>query len=217
MDLVSWSEVPTLWQKAFELAWQTFQEGSNPIGALIADASGKVIATGKSAVRAPVSGVTLAHCEIAHAEVNALMQLDNRLHSKHGSAQYTLYSTLEPCPLCMSALYMSDVRSLSFAATDGFAGSVNLLGATPYLQRKQRQVNGPVPGLGEVSIFLNVYYNVRHGEPATEIHDAFAEDYPQAVATALSLAEQDVLKLQEIQCIDTAFDKVVEVLRKPDA
>jgi len=217
MDLVAWSGVPTLWQKAFELAWQTFQEGSNPIGALIADASGTVVATGKSAVRAPVSGVKLAHCEIAHAEVNALMQLDNRLHSKRRSAQYTLYSTLEPCPLCMSALYMSDVKSLSFAATDSFAGSVNLLGTTPYLQRKQRRVDGPVPGLGEVSIFLNVYYNVLHRESANAIHDAFAEDYPEAVAAALSLAEQDVLKLRENQPVDTAFDKVVEVLRKPDA
>jgi len=55
-----------------------------------------------------------------------------------------------------------------------------------------------------------------HREPATEIHDAFAEDYPEAVATALLLAEQDILNLHEIQCVDTAFDKIVEVWRKPD-
>jgi hypothetical protein len=112
---------------------------------------------------------------------------------------------------------MSDVKSLSFAATDSFAGSVNLLGTTPYLQRKQRRVDGLVPGLGEISIFLNVYYNVLHRESANAIHDAFAEDYPEAVAAALSLAQQDVLKLRENQPVDTAFDKVVEVLRKPDA
>ena len=41
-----------------------------------------------------------------------------------------VYTTTEPCPLCMGALYMSGVRGLRFTSRDPWAGSANLLGTT---------------------------------------------------------------------------------------
>jgi len=208
---ISWQAVPNLWQQAFRLAWQTYREGSNPIAALIADASGTVITTGKSAVRADISEVPLNCCEIAHAELNALMQLDNRVHDKSRASGYTLYSTMEPCPLCMSALYMSDVESLHYASRDAFAGSVNLLGATPYFSRKHRRVSGPVAGLAEISIFLNVYFDIAERKLDAEtdpVHDAFATDYPDTVAIARALAPSDQLKLRDIAEFEPVFARI---------
>jgi hypothetical protein len=51
-------------------------------------------------------------------------------------------NTMEPCPLCLGALYMSSVRQLHYACRDPYAGSVDLLSTTPYLRRKPIQVHG---------------------------------------------------------------------------
>lgn len=180
---MNWADVSPLWQQAFELAWQSHRAGSNPIGALVSDASGRVVSTGKSAVRAEMKDVVVCHNEIAHAEVNALLGLDNRQHGKQQAAGYTLYATLEPCPVCFSAFYMSDVGTLRFAARDAFGGSTNLLGTTPYLSRKQRKLVGPEPVLAGFSVFLNVLHDLRAGLPEDDpVHAAFESDYPRAVA-----------------------------------
>jgi tRNA(adenine34) deaminase len=213
---LKWADVAPVWQRAFELAWETYQERSNPIAALIVNSSGRIIATGKSAVRGDVSNVILRRCEIAHAEINALMRLDNRRHDKEQAAGYTLYCTLEPCPLCLSALYMSDVKSLHYAAADAYAGSVNLLGSTPYFSRKQRHVTGPIAGLAEVSIFLNVYADLTHRNlnPETDpVHDAFARDYPEAVGIARATGPSDALALNDMDTLADAFPVIVEALR----
>lgn len=211
-QIPSWQSVAEPWRLAFELAWETYLEGSNPIAAVIVDKNSNVVATGKSAVRANVSKVVINHCEIAHAEVNALLRLDNRVHDKQAAADYTLFSTMEPCPLCMSAIYMSDVKTLRYAARDGFGGSVNLLGTTPYLSRKTRHVEGPVPGLDEVSIFLNVYYNVRYATDAEAVHEAFAQDYPDAVNAARKLGEGDRLNFDEKPDTQFMFERVRHAL-----
>jgi tRNA(Arg) A34 adenosine deaminase TadA len=189
--VAAWEEIEPLWRRCFELAWECHLEGSNPIGALVADSKGRVVATGKSAVRAPVTGVVINHNEIAHAEVNALLTLDNRVHDKSRASAYTLYSTLEPCPVCFCAFYMSDVGGLRFAASDRFGGSTNLLGTTPYLSRKQRAVRGPEPVLAEFSIFLNVLHDLQgeHGHD-NPVHAALARDYPRPVALARRLAKE---------------------------
>ncbi len=209
-----WAEVEPIWRRAFELAWEGYREGSNPIAAVIADVDGNIVSTGKSAVRGDLSGVLLKRSEIAHAEVNALATLDNRVHGKAAAAGYTLYVTMEPCPLCMSALYMSDVKALHYAARDAYAGSANLLGATPYLARKLRHVHGPVSGLGDVSAFLCVYYDLRHcaDDPPLTVHEEFAKAYPLPVAQARALAPKDGLDIEQERDAGVVFDRVCQAL-----
>ncbi len=210
----TWDEVDPIWQRAFELAWEAYVEGSNPIAAVITNAQGQIVATGKSAVRGDLSGVRLSRCEIAHAEVNALAALDNRQHTKQLAADYTLWATLEPCPLCMAALYMSDVKSLRYAARDGYAGSTDLLGSTPYLSRKKRSLTGPEPDLEQVSVFLNVYWDLRRGgvDRPDVVHEAFAGIYPRAVAQAQALAPIDALAIEGERSFGPVFEKIVNAI-----
>ena len=77
---------------------------------------------------------------LAHAELNALLALKADRQTRHAAS---LYTTTEPCPLCLGAFYMSGVRTLHYAAREPFAGSTNLLGTTPYLSRKPIKVYGP--------------------------------------------------------------------------
>jgi len=214
---MKWSDVPELWQACFETAWDGCLEGSNPIGALVADQAGVVVVRGKSAVRTSVSDTVVSHNEIAHAEINALLSLDNREHDKAKASRYTLYVTLEPCPLCFSAFYMSDVLSLRYAAADRFGGSTNLIGTTPYLSKKKRSVYGPVGYLGDVSIFMNVYRDLITGFPADDpVHAAFTEDYPRAVAAARHAVNDDSDKLMEEQSFSAVFDRIGGWLKTRD-
>lgn len=206
---MNWSAVPALWQAAFELAWQSHLAGSNPIGALVADSEGRIIATGKSAVRAEMDDVAVFHNEIAHAEVNALLQLDNRIHGKAVAKDYTLYSTMEPCPLCLSALYMSDVETLCYASKDAYAGSTNLLGSTPYFSRKLRKISGPEPALAEFSIFLYVYHDLAVGGREDDpVLVAYQSDYPEAVALGRRAAADAPLMAESAAEAFACFEKL---------
>jgi tRNA(adenine34) deaminase len=198
------------WKRCFELAWEAHLEGSNPIASVVTNEAGNIVGSGKSAVRGEVTDVVISRREIAHAEVNALLQLDNRVHGQVND--YTLYATLEPCPVCFGAFYMSGIRQLKFAAKDGFGGSTNLMGSTPYLSRKPIKLDGPVDGLAELSIFMNVYCDVVAGRESEEIHAEFACDYPSVVEAAQLIGKGDRLGIRHERDFDIVLDRIADAI-----
>ncbi len=123
-----------------ELAWEAFGAGSVPVGAVLLDAGGDMVATGRSRMyERDAPSPELANSLLAHAEVNALIRLD-----PHGRYEdHTLVTALEPCPLCMGALAMSTVGALRYLGADPYGGAVALLGQTPHTARVPVQVTGP--------------------------------------------------------------------------
>lgn len=60
-----------------DLAWVAFGAGSVPVGAVLLNAAGAVVATGRSRMYEPSAPAPeLADSLLAHAEVNALIGLD---------------------------------------------------------------------------------------------------------------------------------------------
>lgn len=116
-------------------AWR--EHGDVPVGAVILDASGAVIATG-------VNERELTHDPTAHAEVVAIrkaaVKLDNwRLDG------CTLVVTLEPCAMCAGAILQSRLSRLVFGAWDekaGAAGSVVDLIRDPRALSKVEVISG---------------------------------------------------------------------------
>ena len=134
-------ELTPPWQACLEEAWSAYCAGCVPVGAVEADDAGLVISRGRNRIwEHQGEANTLYGYALAHAEINALACLPADGKDRHS---LSLYTTLEPCPLCMGALYMSGLRQLHFAARDAYAGSADMLGATPYLSRKPIRVFSP--------------------------------------------------------------------------
>ncbi|NOT03841.1 MAG: nucleoside deaminase [Anaerolineales bacterium] len=156
-----WENLSLQWQAALEMAWEAYCAGTIPIGAVVADANGNIVSRGRNRIMdisAPDGQVY--NDMLAHAEINALLALNLDQENRHDSA---LYTTMEPCPLCMGAFYMSSVRTLHFAARDPWAGSTNLLGTTPYLSRKSIKVFEPFDAvLEDILVALFTEYELHN-------------------------------------------------------
>jgi tRNA(adenine34) deaminase len=93
--------------------------GEVPIGAVVLDASGEMIAVGHNERE-------ITHDPTAHAEVVALRRAGEKLGSWHLD-DCTLVVTLEPCTMCAGAIVLSRVSRLVFGAWDPKAGAVGSL------------------------------------------------------------------------------------------
>ncbi|MGH9721073.1 MAG: nucleoside deaminase [Bryobacteraceae bacterium] len=100
---------PGLMRQAIALAIENVrQAGGGPFGALVAR-GGKVVATG-------VNRVTTTNDPTAHAEVVAIREACRAL----GEFQLTgceIYTTCEPCPMCLGAIYWARPDRVYFACT----------------------------------------------------------------------------------------------------
>ena len=112
--------------------------GEVPVGAIVLDAQGRVIATGRNA---PIAG----HDPTAHAEIAALRAAAAAL-GNYRLDGCTLYVTLEPCTMCAGAMLHARLGRVVFGAPDaktGAAGSV----LNPFADARlnhQTQVQGGV-------------------------------------------------------------------------
>ena len=194
-----WDTLDLPWQAALEMAWEAYCAGTLPIGAVVADADGRIVARGRNRIldtSAPDGQVY--NDMLAHAEINALLTLNIDQESRHYSA---LYTTMEPCPLCMGAFYMSSVRTLHFAARDPYAGSVNLLGTTPYLSRKSIRVIPPFDPALEISLIAMMVETELTLRGETVITSRFFDEWrtmsPKAVDFGISLYRSNELRKRQ--------------------
>lgn len=126
------------WQACVEEAWAAYCAGSLPIGAAIAGEDGRVVARGRNRIYEGLTdgeqaGASLAGVRIAHAEINALLELGALLGHAPATA-YALYTTLEPCPMCLGAARICRISALHYAARDPVAGSSTLADSTPFMR-----------------------------------------------------------------------------------
>ncbi len=183
-----------IWLACLEQAWKAYCQGSVPVGAVWVDAEGHVRLRGRNRIHESLAEPPhLAGNRLAHAEMNVLVQVPP--DDYFSMATGILYSTLEPCPLCMGAIVMSGVRQVYYGARDREAGASALLQATPYVARKQIQAIGPEPEIQSVSLVLLTDRLLRLDSPRTPAFiQAFQADDPLAVALAQVWYREDYLQ-----------------------
>ena len=112
------------WERTLDLAWDAFCAGTTPVGAVVIDAAGAIVAEGRGRRYEPAAPPgQLAGTHVAHAELNALAQLGADRHYE----DHALLTTLEPCGMCHGAAVQATVGSLAYAGSDPYGGTGDLV------------------------------------------------------------------------------------------
>lgn len=111
------ADIDETWmRRAIHLARDAERIGEVPIGALIVDAGGKILAAASN--RTIFNNDPTAHAEILALRTAAIRTGNYRLTGT------TVYSTIEPCAMCAGALVNARVARLVFGAPDERFGAV---------------------------------------------------------------------------------------------
>lgn len=97
------------------------EHGSNigeggPFGAVITDKEGNIIAKGNNMV-------LKNNDPTAHAEVTVIREACKKLGT-YDLSGYILYTSCEPCPMCLSAIIWANIKEVYYACTREDAGSI---------------------------------------------------------------------------------------------
>jgi tRNA(Arg) A34 adenosine deaminase TadA len=181
----AWHELDEPWRAALELAWEAYLAGTIPVGSVVVDAEGNIVARGRNRIFEP-PGHGVAGSRLAHAEVEALAQLP----ATERYRDHVLYSALEPCLLCTAATLLSTVGRIEYAAIDPFGGACNGTIDTAHWQRSAPEIGPPLGGWpGRLSAALQSAFWLAHLEHrrADEILQDFGDEARRAGERVLEL------------------------------
>ncbi len=146
---------------ALDEAEKAYASGEVPVGAVLVDRQGEVLARGHNC---PIS-----ECDpSAHAEIRALRQAASALRN-YRLPGTIIYVTLEPCAMCVGALLHARVGRLVFGASDlktGAAGGIVDLTRAPVLHHYMEVVSGV--RAGESKELLQRFFRERR-RPRSEV------------------------------------------------
>lgn len=102
--------------KAIELSKKNIEHGGGPFGAVIVK-DGKIIGEG-------TNRVTANNDPTAHAEVEAIRQACKNI-SNFDLTGAEIYTSCEPCPMCLSAIYWARLSKIYYANTKKDAAAID--------------------------------------------------------------------------------------------
>ena len=118
-------------KEALKEAQKAFDRDEVPVGAVIVS---------KNRVIARAHNLTEALTDVtAHAEMQAITAAADFIGGKY-LKDCTIYVTLEPCPMCASALYWAQVSKVVFGASDEKRGYAKI--STELMHPKTKIVSG---------------------------------------------------------------------------
>lgn len=116
-------------QEAARLALENVRTGTGgPFGAVIVRA-GQIVARG-------VNTVTRDNDPTAHAEVNAIRAAGRAL-STFDLSECELYTSCEPCPMCLAAIYWAGIQRVYYGCTAEDAAAIGFADAFIYKELRR--------------------------------------------------------------------------------
>ncbi|WP_252059851.1 nucleoside deaminase [Acinetobacter sp. AHP123] len=112
-------------RNAIELAYNNIEKGGRPFGAVVVK-NGEVIASG-------VNQILTTNDPTAHAELLAIRAASQIL----GSANLegcSVYASGHPCPMCMAAMRLAGIKSVSYAYSNEDGTLLGLSTADIYIE-----------------------------------------------------------------------------------
>ena len=130
----------TYMDDALEEAAKALERGEVPVGAVIVEASGNIIARAGNETRARLD-------PSAHAEVLVIRKACNSLKTDK-LVNCDMYVTLEPCAMCAALVANARIRRIYFAASDPKSGGIQQ-GARVFDHKQTHHVPEIYSGIGE--------------------------------------------------------------------
>jgi len=123
-------------KRAIELSIKSVNTGGGPFGCVIVK-DGKIVAEGSNKV-------TSTNDPTAHGEIVAIRDACKKLNdfNLQGSE---LYSTCEPCPMCLSAIYWARINKIYYANTREDARKIDFDDSLIYSEFKKNINERKIP------------------------------------------------------------------------
>jgi tRNA(Arg) A34 adenosine deaminase TadA len=119
------------------------QSGERPIGAVIVH-RGEVVGRGRASHLGRRS-------KIAHAETNALYAIEQYAYA-HKHDGLVVYTSVEPCVMCLGTIVMSDIDHIVYAAPDRWINPALML-EIPYVGKHVKHYLGGVLEAESIALF----------------------------------------------------------------
>ena len=123
---------------AAKLSEENIDNGGGPFGAVIVK-DGEIISTG-------VNRVTAENDPTAHAEVKAIREACRKMNTFRLEG-CTVYSSCEPCPMCLSALYWAGIKKIYYGNTKEDADAINFSDKFIYDEIDRKPINRTMQGI----------------------------------------------------------------------
>jgi tRNA(adenine34) deaminase len=95
-------------ESALQAARKALDLGEVPVGAVIVDPKGEIVAEGHNMVES-------SFCQTAHAELQAIQQATSQYHDWRLDWHW-IYVTLEPCLMCIGCIQLSRFAGVVYGA-----------------------------------------------------------------------------------------------------
>ncbi len=198
----AWSALARPWRQALAQAWVAHGAGNIGVGAVLTDDAGAIVAEGRNRIAdATAPPGRLRSTFIAHAEMDVLAQLPPGDYPGH-----TVWTTLEPCLLCSSAIVMSSVGNVRYAARDWlWDGIAGLADINDFVARRWPTRTGPLDS--PIAVFcelLPVLWFVTR-KPDGAVVGRYADRHPVLLRLAERLASDGGVASLRGRSVDAAL------------
>ena len=123
-------------ERAIELSIKNINNGGGPFGSVIVK-DNNIVAEGSNRV-------TSTNDPTAHGEIVAIREACKKLNSFSLSG-CELYSTCEPCPMCLSAIYWARIKKIYYANTREDAQKIDFDDSLIYSEFKKKISERKIP------------------------------------------------------------------------
>ena len=123
-------------REAIRLADESVQNGGGPFGAVIVR-NGEIVA-------GSANSVTRDNDPTAHAEVNTIRQACRKLGT-FDLSDCVIYTSCEPCPMCLGAIYWAHIGRIYYGNTKKDAAAIDFADDFIYKELERHLENRSVP------------------------------------------------------------------------
>ena len=123
-------------KRAIELSLESVNKGGGPFGCVIVKDE-KIVSEGSNRV-------TSSKDPTAHGEIVAIREACKKINNFSLSG-FELYSSCEPCPMCLSAIYWARIDKIYYANTREDAKKINFDDSLIYSEISKKNEDRKIP------------------------------------------------------------------------